>query len=138
MTAKASDLVDITPDDLVKFGLIPEFVGRFPSRVMLQALEHKDLVKIMTETKNNLVDQYKFFFESDGIKLEFTSDAIDEIVQRAMSSGTGARGLQTELERVLIKHMYHIVAYGEQGVKTLTIDLAQVVEPTLLVKDKDC
>jgi ATP-dependent Clp protease ATP-binding subunit ClpX len=138
LTAKASDLVDITPDDLVKFGLIPEFVGRFPSRVMLQALEHKDLVKIMTETKNNLVDQYKFFFESDGIKLEFTSDAIDEIVQRAMSSGTGARGLQTELERVLIKHMYHIVAYGEQGVKTLTIDLAQVVEPTLLVKDKDC
>ena len=138
LTAKASDLVDITPDDLVKFGLIPEFVGRFPSRVMLQALEHKDLVKIMTETKNNLVDQYKFFFDSDGIKLEFTSDAIDEIVQRAMSSGTGARGLQTELERVLIKHMYHIVAYGEQGVKTLTIDLAQVVEPTLLVKDKDC
>lgn len=135
LVTKTTELADTTPDDLIKFGLIPEFVGRFPSRVMLQALEHKDLVKIMTETKNNLIDQYKFFFSTDGIKLEFTTEAIDELVERAMASGTGARGLQTELERVLIKHMYHIVAYSEQGIETLTIDHAQVVNPTLLVKE---
>lgn len=139
VTQKTAELTDTTPDDLIKFGLIPEFVGRFPSRVALQPLEHKDMVKIMTETKNNLVDQYKFFFDTDGVELEFTPDAIDELVERAIQSKTGARGLQTELERVLIKHMYHIVAYGEQGIKTLTIDRAQVVEPKLLIKeDKDC
>jgi ATP-dependent Clp protease ATP-binding subunit ClpX len=93
------------------------------------------MVKIMTEPKNNLVDQYKFFFDTDGIKLEFTSDAIDELVDRAMQSGTGARGLQTELERVLINHMYHIVAYKEQGITTLTIDQAQVIKSTLLIKE---
>lgn len=135
LVAKTANLIDTTPDDLTKFGLIPEFVGRFPSRVTLQSLDHKDMVKIMTEPKNNLVDQYKFFFDTDGIKLEFTSDAIDELVDRAMQSGTGARGLQTELERVLIDHMYHIVAYKEQGITTLTIDQAQVIKSTLLIKE---
>jgi ATP-dependent Clp protease ATP-binding subunit ClpX len=119
----------VTPDDLVKFGMIPEFVGRFPNTVSLAALQKEDMRSILTETKNNLIQQYRWLFEQDGIQLQFDADAIDCLVIRAMESSTGARALHTEMERVLMPHMYHIHQYLGQGQDRVTIDAALVNTP---------
>jgi ATP-dependent Clp protease ATP-binding subunit ClpX len=116
----------VTPDDLVRFGMIPEFVGRFPNTVTLQSLNRADMRAILTETKNNLIQQYQWLFAQDDITLEFTSDAIDSLVTRAMETSTGARALHTEMERVLMAHMYDIHLYRGRGQDRVTIDAALV------------
>jgi ATP-dependent Clp protease ATP-binding subunit ClpX len=119
----------VTPDDLVRFGMIPEFVGRFPNTVSLQALTQADMRAILTETKNNLIQQYQWLFAQDKIQLEFTKGAIDCLVTRAIESSTGARALHTEMERVLMPHMYDIYQYRSAGQERVIIDADLVNTP---------
>lgn len=126
------DVSDVTPDDLVKFGLIPEFVGRFPNRVTLQKLTKETLVQILSSVKNSLSSQYKTLFHLDGVALDLPVDTLDDIAQRTLKSNTGARGLQTELERILLPHMFNIKRYQRAGIKTLTITPEMVNNPKAL------
>jgi ATP-dependent Clp protease ATP-binding subunit ClpX len=119
----------VTPDDLVKFGMIPEFVGRFPNTVTLSALDRDDMRAILTETKNNLIQQYQWLFAQDDVQLDFDDAAIDCLVSRAMESSTGARALHTEIERALMPHMYQIHSYRDQGQDRLLIDADLVNTP---------
>lgn len=100
----------IEPGDLVKFGLIPEFIGRLPITAMLEELDEKALVAILTEPKNAVVKQYQKLFEFDGIDLEFTADAILEVARTALARKTGARGLRAILEQVMLDVMYDLPA----------------------------
>jgi len=124
------DLATTSPDDLVAFGMIPEFVGRFPTTVALTALGRAEMRQVLTGVRNNLVEQYQWLFLQDNIHLEFTDDAIDAIVDRAQRSRTGARGLHAEIERVLMPHMFDIREYRDQGRDRLVIDTPQVNNPT--------
>jgi ATP-dependent Clp protease ATP-binding subunit ClpX len=119
----------VTPDDLVRFGMIPEFVGRFPNTVTLAALTVDDMRQILTVTKNNLIQQYQWLFAQDDVALEFADTAIDCLVARAMASSTGARALHTEMERVLMPHMYHIHRYRSEGLDRVCIDADLVNTP---------
>lgn len=121
--------LDIVPEDLVKYGIIPEFVGRFSSLVTLTELTQDDLTLVLTETENNLLDQYRWIFEQDGIELIFESSAIDAIVQHAQQSGTGARALQSELEKTLLTHMFNIKKYKQQNQDQLIINADLVNNP---------
>ena len=99
---------DIKPDDLIKYGLIPEFVGRLPIVVGLDALDTDALVKILTEPKNAPIRQYKKLFEIDGVDIEFQDDALKEIAAQAIRLNTGARGLRSVLENMMLELMYDI------------------------------
>lgn len=112
---RAGMLSETTPDDLMRFGMIPEFVGRFPSWVSLQELTLIDLVKILTEVKHSFVDQYTWLFDQDKITLEFEAEALLKIAENTLKNKTGARGLHSELERVLLPHMFNVVSYRESG-----------------------
>lgn len=124
-----ADLRSTTPDDLVKYGLIPEFIGRFPGIVALQKLERQDLVEIMTKVKHNYVDQYRWLFSHDGIDLTMTADAIEQLVDRAMILGTGARALHSEIERALLPHMFHIKDYIDRGINSIEIGKDHINNP---------
>jgi ATP-dependent Clp protease ATP-binding subunit ClpX len=127
----------VTPDDLVKFGMIPEFIGRFPGVVALDPLTREDLVSILLDSKNNLLDQYRWLFEQDSVDLAFTSDAIDAVVERAITSGTGARALHSELEKTLMPHMFHLKQYQRDNINRVVIDKTQVNNPTVLKRKID-
>lgn len=101
-------LVHLEPEDLLKFGLIPEFIGRLPVIVTLDELDVDALKMIMTEPKNALVKQYEKLFELDGVELEMTDDAIDAIAHKAIERKTGARGLRSIFEKIMNKVMYEI------------------------------
>lgn len=103
-------LGSIEPEDLVRFGLIPEFIGRLPVTAMLEELDEKALVSILTEPKNAVVKQYQKLFDFDGIDLEFTDDAILEVARTALNRKTGARGLRAILEQVMLDVMYDLPA----------------------------
>ena len=92
----------------MKFGLIPEFIGRLPVITTVEPLDREGMVSILTEPKNALVKQYKRMFEIDGVQLEFTPDALDAVAEQAMSRGTGARGLRAILEEVLLPVMFDV------------------------------
>jgi ATP-dependent Clp protease ATP-binding subunit ClpX len=98
----------IEPEDLVRFGLIPEFIGRLPVTAMLEELDEAALCSILTEPKNAIVKQYQKLFEFDGIDLEFTDDAVKEIAQTALHRKTGARGLRSIIEQVMLDVMYDL------------------------------
>lgn len=132
---KVSDISLVDPDDLVRFGMIPEFVGRFPSVVTLATLERPDLVKILTEVKNNYVDQYTWLFEKDDVALKFDPLALEAIVDRAHVSGTGARALHSEIERVLMPHMFNLRLYKDHDIKCVDIDPDLVNNPRPLKED---
>ncbi|MCL2177354.1 MAG: ATP-dependent Clp protease ATP-binding subunit ClpX [Firmicutes bacterium] len=99
---------DIQPQDLIKFGLIPEFVGRLPVIVSLQTLDEQALVKILTEPKNALIKQYKKLFSIDGVELDFEKEAVKEIAKKAIALKTGARGLRSIIEEIMTDIMYEI------------------------------
>ena len=101
-------LKEVTPQDLVKFGLIPEFIGRVPINVSLEGLDEDALVRIMTEPKNALVKQYKALFGLDNVELSFEEDAIREIAKEAHERKTGARGLRSIMEKTMMDLMYRI------------------------------
>jgi len=124
-----SDLASVVPDDLTKFGMIPEFIGRFTTTITLADLTLDELVSILTDVKNNFIAQYTYLFMLDGIELSFTDDAIIRIAQKCIDLNTGARGLHTEVERVLMHHMFHIRKYKEKGITELIIDADMVDHP---------
>jgi len=98
----------VLPEDLLKYGLIPEFVGRLPVITSVDNLDEDALVDILTKPKNALVKQYQRFFEFDGVELEFTPDAMRAISEQAIMRGTGARGLRAIMEEVLLNVMYEL------------------------------
>lgn len=118
-----------TPEDLIKFGMIPEFVGRFPSWVALAELDKTDLVRILQDVKHSYVSQYQWLFQRDQIELKFSPDSLDLIAERTIANKTGARGLHSELERVLLPHMYNLTRYRTHGIRTVSIDTQQVNIP---------
>ena len=101
-------LVDLEPEDLIKFGLIPEFIGRLPVIATLEDLDEEALVRILTEPKNALTKQYKALFEMDGVNLDFRDDALKAIARKAIERKTGARGLRSILENILMDPMFEI------------------------------
>ena len=121
-----------TPEDLIKFGMIPEFVGRFPSWVALQELDKEDLIRILLDVKHSYITQYSWLFEQDQVELEFSPDALEAIADRTILNKTGARGLHSELERVLLPHMFYLASYRKQGINRVYIDADQVNTPTEL------
>ena len=125
-------LLQTTPDDLTKFGLIPELVGRFTNTVSLTDLNFEQLIYILTKVKNNLIEQYKYLFMLDDVELVITDDAAVAIAKKTQLLKTGARGLHTEVERTLLMHMYNVFNYKKEGVKLITIDEEQVNTPTLI------
>jgi ATP-dependent Clp protease ATP-binding subunit ClpX len=106
-------LHNVEPEDLIKFGLIPEFVGRLPIVATLDELDEDALVKILTEPKNALVKQYNRLFDMEGVELEFRDDALLTIAKKAMDRKTGARGLRSIMEHVLLETMYELPSMEE-------------------------
>lgn len=129
---KEGDLSSVSPDDLVKFGMIPEFIGRFTTTVNVEDLTKAELVKVLTGIKNNYIDQYKYLMSLDNIDLNFTEDALDQLAENTMSLKTGARGLHTEIERVLMPHMFHTKKYRDNKVLNINIDRKQILEPKVI------
>ena len=120
-------------EDLLKFGLIPEFVGRFPVLTTLADLDVPALIRVLTEPRNALVRQYQALFEIEGVELEFTDPAVKAIARRAAVMKTGARALRTILEEVMLDLMYEIPALG--GVKSVVITeevIAGIGQPQIL------
>ena len=130
------DLGNTTPDDLVSFGMIPEFIGRFPSVVSLTELNKDALISILTEVDGNLVDQYKNLFSKEKIELEIAKDALEEIAERTLSSGTGARGLHSNMEKTLLPHMFEIVRYRNNKINKITVNKQLVENPASLIDKK--
>ena len=126
---KNTHLDQTTPEDLIRFGMIPEFVGRFPSWVALAELSKADLVRILQDVKHNYISQYQWIFKRDQVELEFSADSLDLIAERTLVNKTGARGLHSELERVLLPHMYNLTRYRTHGIRTVSIDTQQVNIP---------
>lgn len=129
-------LKQVTPHDLIKFGLIPEFVGRVPITVTLDLLDEDALVKILTEPKNSIIKQYKKLFELDGVELEFSDDALIEIAREAMERKTGARGLRSIIEKATLDTMYEIPS--DDRVKKCIVGkdtIADGTEPDLIYFD---
>jgi len=98
----------LEPEDLIKYGLIPEFVGRMPIIATLKELDQKSLIKILKEPKNSLLKQYKRLFEFEDVNLEFKEEALEEIAKKAINKKTGARGLRSILESILLKTMFSL------------------------------
>ena len=101
-------LKSLEPEDLIKYGLIPEFIGRMPIIAMLSDLDEKSLIKILKEPKNSLIKQYQRLFEFENVELQFKEDALIEIAKKAISKKTGARGLRSILESILLKTMFEL------------------------------
>jgi len=131
-------LRDVEPGDLIKFGLIPEFVGRLPVIATLEELDESALMQILTEPKNALSKQYACLFEMEGVELEFREDALRAVAKRAMERKTGARGLRSILEGVLLNTMYELPSM--EGVGKVVIDEAVVKgesQPLLIYQNSD-
>jgi len=126
-------LTEVTPDDLTKYGMIPEFIGRFTTTVSIGELSKEELLRVLTEVKNNYIDQYKYLLSIDNIKLEFSNDALEQIVDNCLTLKTGARGLHTEIERCLMPHMFNTKKYRENNVTEINITREQVLEPKSLI-----
>ena len=133
---EASYMSRIETEDLVKFGMIPEFIGRFPVVSVLDPLSEKDLLNILLKPKNALVRQYKKFFEIEGVELTFDDDALREIVKEASKKATGARGLRAILEDLMMDVMYDIPSMD--NIRECVIDGPTVVNRThpLLIERK--
>jgi len=127
----------VHPDDLIKFGLIPEFVGRLPVVAPLHELGKEELKRILVEPKNALVKQYKKTFELEGVNLEFTPDAIEEIASEAIKRHTGARGLKSILEGIMIDLMYDIPSKKDISKVVVTSDVIKKKANPLVLTKKD-
>ena len=129
-------LKQVQPEDLLKFGLIPEFVGRLPVMVTLEELDEDALVKILTEPKNSLVKQYKELFAIDDVELEFEDGALELIAQKAIERKTGARGLRSIIEETMLDIMYEIPSRDDVEKCIITREtILNGNEPTLVISD---
>jgi ATP-dependent Clp protease ATP-binding subunit ClpX len=127
---------EVMPEDLVKFGLIPEFIGRLPIITSVKNLDQRALVEILTEPKNALVKQYCKLFELDGVELEFTEDALEAVADQAVLRGTGARGLRAILEEVLMSVMYEVPSREDVARVVITEETVRShVYPTLVPRE---
>jgi ATP-dependent Clp protease ATP-binding subunit ClpX len=129
-------LGQVLPEDLMKFGLIPEFIGRLPVIGAVSNLDREALVQILVEPKNALVKQYQKFFEMENVQLEFADDALEAVADQAILRGTGARGLRAILEEVLLNAMYDLP--GRSDIDKCVIDASVVLEkvnPTLVPRN---
>ena len=124
-------------EDLIKFGLIPEFIGRFPVITSLRELNQTELIKVMSGTKNSIIDQFKYLFSLDDISLEFKDDALKSIAEEAMLSMAGARALRSIFEEILQDSMFNLPT--EENVEKIVIDKNVVLkreQPLRLIKKK--
>ncbi|WP_285724357.1 ATP-dependent Clp protease ATP-binding subunit ClpX [Psychromicrobium xiongbiense] len=127
---------DVMPEDLLKFGLIPEFIGRLPVITTVTHLDRSALIRILTEPKNALVKQYQKMFHLDGIDLIFEDDALDAIADQALDRGTGARGLRAILEEVLLPVMFELPSRDDIASVVITADVvSRGAAPTLIPHD---
>jgi len=132
-TDGAESFADTMPEDLIKFGLIPEFIGRLPVVASVTSLDKEALVKILTEPRNALVKQYYKLFEMDGVELEFTDDALQAVADQAILRGTGARGLRAIMEEVLLPVMYDIPSRDDVAKVVVTEQTVRSnVNPTIV------
>jgi len=130
-------IADVLPEDLLKFGLIPEFVGRLPVAGVVHNLDKDALMRILVEPKNALVKQYQKFFHFDDVDLVFTDDALDSISDEALKRGTGARGLRAILEEVLLEVMYDLPSRSDVVKCLVDRDVVlRNVAPTLVTEDE--
>lgn len=128
---------EIIHQDFVKYGMVPEFVGRMPIIAVLDELDEESLIKILTEPKNSLVKQYKKLFQLDGIELEFEPDALKAIAKKAIDQGTGARGLRSIVEKILQKPMFELPSSSSVSGLTVNEDcVAGNTEPVITQADK--
>ncbi|MGW1678011.1 ATP-dependent Clp protease ATP-binding subunit ClpX [Saccharopolyspora sp. NPDC002376] len=131
----ADHFSDVMPEDLIKYGLIPEFIGRLPTVASVTNLDKASLVQILTEPRNALVKQYKRLFEMDNVELEFTKTALEAIADQAILRGTGARGLRAILEEVLLPVMYDIPSRSDVAKVVITEQtVRENVNPTIVAR----
>jgi ATP-dependent Clp protease ATP-binding subunit ClpX len=126
----------VMPEDMLKFGMIPEFIGRLPVFTSVVALDRDALVKVLTEPRNALVRQYQRLFELDNVELEFTVDALEAVADQAILRGTGARGLRAIMEEVLLSVMYDVPSRDD--VARVVVNREVVLDnvlPTLVPRD---
>ncbi|MFP4021251.1 MAG: ATP-dependent Clp protease ATP-binding subunit ClpX [Halanaerobium sp.] len=130
-------LKHIQPQDLLHYGLIPEFIGRMPVQVTLDQLEAEDMVRIMQEPRNALIKQYEKFFAMDNIKLEFTEDALKSIASKALERDTGARGLRSVVENTVLDIMYELPSRPEISKCIITKEVIEEnADPILEIEDE--
>jgi ATP-dependent Clp protease ATP-binding subunit ClpX len=133
---KGDTFGDVMPEDLLKFGMIPEFIGRLPVITSVSNLDREALISILTEPKNALVRQYKRLFDLDGVELEFSDDALEAIADQAILRGTGARGLRAILEEVLLSVMYDIPSRKDVARVVITREVVlEHVNPTIVPRE---
>src|SRR6476469_7572040 len=126
----------VLPEDLLKFGLIPEFVGRLPMIGAVRSLDRDALIRILTEPKNSLVKQYRKVFDFEDVELDFTREALEAIADQALLRGTGARGLRAILEEVLLNTMYELPGRSDVGTVMIEVDTVQKkTNPTLVPRE---
>ena len=133
-------LSEVKPEDLIKYGLIPEFVGRFSMITNIDSLTEQELVKILTEPKNALIKQMQYLFNLDNIRLEFTKEAKDSVAKKAKALGTNARGLKNILDNILLPYQFDASEMRNKGVNTIKITEEVVdngADPVLLFKKVD-
>jgi ATP-dependent Clp protease ATP-binding subunit ClpX len=129
---KTEEKPEVIPEDLVRFGLIPEFVGRMPVMVQLEALDEEALVRILTEPRNALIRQYQELLRMEGIELRFTPGALREIARRALKRGTGARGLRAVIEKAMVELMFELPT---SGIKEVVFDLPHLDKPLMALEE---
>jgi ATP-dependent Clp protease ATP-binding subunit ClpX len=133
-----SILQHVLPEDLLKYGLIPEFIGRLPVITHVHNLDEAALIEILTEPKNALIKQYKKFFEFDKVELDFTDDALEAVAEQSMLRGTGARGLRAILEEVLLNVMYDLPSQSDIDKCIISREVVlERVNPTLVPRAKE-
>ena len=134
----ADVFADVMPEDLLKFGLIPEFIGRLPVITSVSNLDKSALIQILTEPKNALVRQYQKLFELDGVELDFEVEALDAIAELALKRGTGARGLRAIMEHVLLGVMYDIPGRSDVERVIVTADcINNEAQPKIVLRSGD-
>lgn len=133
-TAYGEVTQEVLPDDLIKFGLIPEFVGRIPIVVAIESLSQDALIEILTKPRNALVKQYSKMFELDGVQIEFSHDALVEVAQKAIKLNTGARGLRSVLEGIMIELMYNVPSDDTIEKIIITKEAVQKTQKPIVLK----
>ena len=128
---------NLEPEDLLKYGLIPEFIGRLPITATLDDLDEKSLVKILLEPKNSLIKQYQELFKLEGVKLTFKDQSVKDIANKAISKKTGARGLRSILENILLKTMFDLPS--QDNIEEVIIDsgAAKGISAPVIVHSKN-
>lgn len=132
-----SILKEVMPEDFIKFGLIPEFIGRVPVVVSLDAVDEDAMIKILTEPKNSLVKQYKKLFELDGVTLKFSKDALREVAKAAVKRKTGARGLRAIMEKTMMDVMYETPSDDKIKVCEITKEAVDGTEPPHITRKEE-